>query len=71
MPKPNQSRAESYLIRLWRDREYDPWRASLQNIRSGEVRHFSCPEELWAYLQAEMADKRRRAETSGLHQRQS
>jgi hypothetical protein len=70
MPIPNQSRAESYLIRLWRDREHGPWRASLQNIRSGEAQHFACPEELWTYLQMEMAGECHRSGTSGLPQRQ-
>ena len=65
MSHQDHTLAESYLIRLWRDREHGPWRASLQNIRSGEVRHFACPEELWACLRAEMADGSRRPETAG------
>ena len=55
MPHQNHTLAESYLIRLWRDREFGPWRASLQNIRTREVTYFARPEELWAFLQAEMA----------------
>jgi hypothetical protein len=70
MPHQNQTLAESYLIRLWRDREHGPWRASLQHIRSGEAQHFACPEELWTYLQLEMAGECHQPETSGQHQRQ-
>lgn len=30
-----------FLLRVWRDaRREDAWRATLQDLRSGEVRHF-------------------------------
>lgn len=50
----NAGRTESYLVRLWCDTRSSPWRASLQNIRTRQVTYFARPEELWAFLQAEM-----------------
>ena len=57
MPASDSSAYCSYLLRLWRHSPQGTWLASLQNIRTGETRHFPHPEELWAYLQAEMADE--------------
>ena len=37
------------------------WRASLQQVRTGETHHFARPEALWAFLQAEMASADERA----------
>ena len=56
MIEANEGRAESYLVRLWCDTGRSPWRASLQNIRTGQVTYFARPEQLWAYLRAEMVD---------------
>jgi len=57
MPASDSSAYCSYLLRLWRHNPQGAWLASLQNIRTGETRHFAQPEELWAYLQAEMANE--------------
>ncbi len=43
-------RYQSYLLRLWRDTETGPWRASLQNIANREQVFFSTLEELFGYL---------------------
>jgi hypothetical protein len=42
----------SFLLRLWRVKEYggQGWRASLENLESGEKRGFACLEELLIYL---------------------
>ncbi|MFN8497986.1 MAG: hypothetical protein U0641_09035 [Anaerolineae bacterium] len=40
----------SYLLRLWRADDLAPWQASLQSTASGETRHFSELDSLWAYL---------------------
>ena len=59
MPSSDHSSYRSYLLRLWCDSQHRPWRALLQNIRTGETQHFAQPEDLWAYLQTEMASERR------------
>ena len=68
MSKLNEPRTESYLVRLWRDSTHSPWRASLQKIRANKMAYFACPEDLWAYLQAEMTDECHQSETTDLHQ---
>ena len=55
MSEVNDVRTESYLVRLWRDSRHSGWRASLQQVRTGQLHHFARPEALWAFLQAEMA----------------
>jgi hypothetical protein len=61
MSEVNDVRTESYLVRLWRDSRHSGWRASLQQVRTGETRHFARPEALWAFLEAEMAGADERA----------
>jgi hypothetical protein len=55
MSEVNDVRTESYLLRLWRDSRHSGWRASLQQVRTGQTHHFARPEALWAFLRAEMA----------------
>jgi hypothetical protein len=50
----DEVRTGSYLVHLWRDSRQSGWRASLQQVRTGQTRHFARPEALWAFLQAEM-----------------
>lgn len=57
----NDVRTESYLVRLWRNSRHSGWRASLQQVRTGETHHFARPEAVWAFLQAEMARANERA----------
>ena len=42
----------SYLLRLWQVREADglAWRASLEEVKTGEQRGFTSLDELFAYL---------------------
>ena len=42
----------AYLLRLWRarDGERPGWRASLENVRTGERRGFRSVEELLAFI---------------------
>lgn len=54
-------RTESYLVRLWRNSRRSGWRASLQQVRTGQLHHFARPEALWAFLEAEMARTNERA----------
>jgi hypothetical protein len=53
----------SYLVRIWRDGNGTPWRASLQDAATGERRGFPDLPSLFAYLQAQTgeADQQRRA----------
>ena len=41
----------AYLLRLWRDDESTPWRASLENPHTGERKIFSSLKKLVEYLQ--------------------
>lgn len=43
----------SFLLRVWRagDGEQPDWRASVEDIRTGERRGFASLEELFAFIQ--------------------
>lgn len=43
----------AYLVRLWQDSPYTPWRASAQSVQSGETVRFADMEQLFAFLQAQ------------------
>lgn len=43
----------AYLIRLWQDSPYTPWRASAQSVQSGETVRFADLAQLFAFLQAQ------------------
>ena len=47
----------SYLLRLWRQSPQGPWCASLENVQTRQINYFARTEELWSFLQAEMADQ--------------
>jgi hypothetical protein len=55
----------SYLLRMWQDsgdeRSFPPkealWRASLQSPHTGERIGFGDPEDLFAYLRAQIGDE--------------
>jgi hypothetical protein len=42
----------SFLLRLWRDSEQGAWRASLENVTTGERHGFANLASLYAFLQA-------------------
>jgi hypothetical protein len=42
----------SFLLRLWRESEYGAWRASLENVITGERHGFPNLTSLFAFLQA-------------------
>jgi len=52
MDKKKQAGYYSFLLRLWQVKENggQEWRASLENVESGEKRGFTSVEELLAYL---------------------
>lgn len=41
----------AFLLRLWRNQSDQPWRASLQDAKSGERKHFADLAQLMAYLE--------------------
>ena len=43
----------SYLLRLWRGGARSPWRASIQEVTTGEVTHFANIQALLAFIIAE------------------
>lgn len=43
----------AYLVRLWQDSPYTPWRASAQSVQSGETMRFADIEQLFAFLRAQ------------------
>jgi hypothetical protein len=53
----DQERALAYVLRLWRvtDGELSVWRASLQDIRTGERRGFAGLDGACRYLRARIA----------------
>lgn len=42
----------SYLIRIWREKETAPWRASITHVLTGEIHKFADPQMVFDYLQA-------------------
>jgi len=44
----------SYLLRLWRENEAAPWRASLEDAHTGERRSFSDAAKLLVFLREQM-----------------
>lgn len=40
----------AYLVRMWQEHPQAPWRASVQNAQTGELRRFSDLEQLVAFL---------------------
>lgn len=47
----------AYLVRLWRDGETGPWRASVTHVVTAEVHKFASPQLLWAYLQRQLEEQ--------------
>ena len=47
---------QSYLVRVWRERDDGPWRASLMHIHTRESRNFNSVEALFLYLHAQLSD---------------
>ncbi|MCI0521515.1 MAG: hypothetical protein L0Z70_14815 [Chloroflexi bacterium] len=43
----------SYLLRIWREGSHGEWRASLQNIATGECLSYASPSDLFEYLKSQ------------------
>ena len=51
--EPGKGIYRSYLLRLWQGGAQAPWRASIQEVSSGEITHFASIEALLAFIAAE------------------
>lgn len=50
---PEKGVYRSYLLRLWHGGAQAPWRASIQEVTTGEVTHFASIQALLAFIAAE------------------
>jgi hypothetical protein len=50
---PNPPVYRSYLLRLWKENMQDDWRVLLQEVTTGECRHFSSLADLYEYLRTQ------------------
>lgn len=55
MPHRARSIYHSYLLRLWCHDPSAEWRASVQDVRTGQMHYFARVEDVWAFIQVEMA----------------
>ena len=49
--KPGATDYHAWLLRMWRESPYVPWRIALENVSTGERRGFANLEALLAFLQ--------------------
>ena len=49
---PNATEYHAWLLRMWRETPYAPWRIALENVSTGERKGFADLETMLAYLQA-------------------
>lgn len=52
-PGPDRRIYRSYLLRLWQSDVQATWRASLQEVSSGEITHFPSIRSLLAFIALE------------------
>ncbi len=50
---PSRTEYQSYLLRLWRCGQTEPWRAMLENITGDERHSFPDLESLFAFIRAQ------------------
>ena len=49
----------AYILRLWCDSEHDePWRASLENLRTRDIKTFADLSKLTAFLKENITQKK-------------
>ncbi len=51
--RPKSNNYLAYLLRLWRENENAPWRASLENPSTGERTSFASLDRLVSYLKVQ------------------
>jgi hypothetical protein len=54
-PRRHPEHQVAFLVRLWRDHEGAPWRASATHVRTGERSYFASLEHLYVFLHDEAA----------------
>lgn len=45
------------LLRIWREGEDSPWRASLQDPHTGELTHFASPQQAFVFIEKQMNEE--------------
>ncbi|MFO7538195.1 MAG: hypothetical protein R6X32_09055 [Chloroflexota bacterium] len=56
----NRDDYQAYLLRLWRDDENAPWRATLQEAHAGQLVSFSSVAQLIAFIEQQTASDQKR-----------
>lgn len=46
----------AYLLRVWRDGPDNPWRATLEDPHTGDVIGFATIEQLYDFIQSQVAE---------------
>ena len=57
MPRREKNGYHAYLLRLWKDGDNTPWRASLEDPRNGTQLNFAELKQLIAYLEKETGEE--------------
>lgn len=57
MRKQEKQRYHSYLLRLWKDGDNAPWRASLEDPHNGTQLNFAELKQLIVYLEKETGEE--------------
>lgn len=52
-----KSSYQAYLLRIWREDELSPWRASTKEVQSGNQQHFANLSELFEFLISQTEEK--------------
>jgi hypothetical protein len=55
--------SQAYLIRFWRGRPDEPWRALAKQVADGREVYFAGPEELFLFLREQIVAESRRQAT--------
>ena len=58
MPTASQHTYITYLLRLWRAEETEPWRASLNDPHSGDKHNFASLDQMIEFLRAQAGEVR-------------
>src|SRR5438128_2043874 len=58
MPTASQHIYMTYLLRLWRTEETEPWRASLNDPHSGDKHNFASLDQMIDFLRAQAGEAR-------------
>jgi hypothetical protein len=66
MQRRAKRRYHSYLLRLWKDGDHTPWRASLEDPHNGTQLNFAELKQLIAYLEKETGEELARPGIAGV-----